>query len=50
VCSDAEFLRRVSLDITGTLPLAEDVTAFLADKSADKRAKKIDELLGAARL
>ncbi len=42
---DAEFLRRVSLDITGTLPPPEEVKAFLGDKSADKRAKKIDELL-----
>lgn len=45
LCSDVEFLRRVSLDIAGTLPRAEEVEAFLADKSADKRAKKIDELL-----
>lgn len=45
VCTDAEFLRRISLDLTGTLPLPEEVTAFLADSSADKRAKKIDELL-----
>ena len=42
---DAEFLRRVSLDITGTLPSAEEVRQFLADSSADKRSKKIDELL-----
>ena len=45
LCSDAEFLRRVSLDLTGTLPLPEEAAAFLADKSADKRSKKIDELL-----
>lgn len=45
VCSDTEFLRRASLDVTGTLPTPEEVTSFLADKSADKRAKKIDELL-----
>jgi hypothetical protein len=43
--SDAEFLRRVSLDITGTLPTPKEVESFLADKSANKRAKKIDELL-----
>ena len=42
---DATFLRRVSLDITGTLPSAAEVEAFLADKSSDKRAKKVDELL-----
>ena len=45
VCSDAEFLRRVSLDLTGTLPTPQDVEAFLADPSPDKRAKKIDQLL-----
>lgn len=44
-CTDAEFLRRVSLDMIGTLPAAAEVEAFLADTSADKRTKKIDELL-----
>jgi hypothetical protein len=42
---DAEFLRRVSLDMTGTLPSPGEVEAFLADKSPDKRARKIDQLL-----
>jgi hypothetical protein len=45
LCSDAEFLRRVSLDSTGTLPTPEEVLAFLADQSPDKRDRKIDELL-----
>lgn len=44
-CTDAEFVRRVSLDIAGTLPTAAEVEAFLADSSADKREKKINELL-----
>jgi hypothetical protein len=43
---DAEFLRRASLDLTGTLPLPEEVEAFLADPSPTKRERKIDELLG----
>jgi len=43
--NDAEFLRRVSLDITGRIPLAADVYEFLADESAGKRAKLIDRLL-----
>jgi hypothetical protein len=45
VCDDADFLRRVSLDITGTLPTAGEVKQFLADHSPDKRERKIDELL-----
>jgi hypothetical protein len=45
VCTDAEYLRRVSLDLTGTLPTADEVVKFLADKSPEKRHKKVDELL-----
>lgn len=45
VCTDAEFLRRVSLDLTGTLPAPDEVLAFLADTSTDKRRRKVDELL-----
>lgn len=45
MCSDAEFLRRASLDVAGTLPTPGEVTKFLADPSPDKRAKKIDQLL-----
>src|SRR5207244_865926 len=44
-CKDEEFLRRVSIDTIGSLPAPDEVRAFLADKSPDKRAKKIDELL-----
>ncbi|MDX1945560.1 MAG: DUF1549 and DUF1553 domain-containing protein [Pirellulaceae bacterium] len=43
--SDAEFLRRVSLDLTGAIPRVADVRAFLADKRPDKRARAIDRLL-----
>ncbi|WP_394822632.1 DUF1549 domain-containing protein [Pendulispora albinea] len=42
---DAGFLRRVHLDLTGRVPSAQAVEAFLADRSADKRAKVIDALL-----
>ena len=42
---DAEFLRRVSLDLTGQIPTADRTKAFLADSSADKRDRLIDELL-----
>jgi hypothetical protein len=44
--SDAEFLRRVTLDLTGTVPTAAETRAFLADKAPDKRARRIDALLG----
>lgn len=44
-CTDAEYLRRVSLDLTGTLPTPAEVTAFLDDSSPDKRARKVEELL-----
>ncbi len=44
-CSDVEFLRRASIDITGSLPDVDEVRAFVADSDLDKRAKKIDELL-----
>jgi hypothetical protein len=42
---DAEFLRRAYLDLTGVIPPAGKVTAFLDSKEPDKRAKLIDELL-----
>jgi uncharacterized protein DUF1549/uncharacterized protein DUF1553/Big-like domain-containing protein len=42
---DAEFLRRVYLDLIGTLPTPAEVEQFLGDKSPDKRAKLIDALL-----
>jgi hypothetical protein len=44
-CTDAEFIRRLSLDICGTLPKAEEVRAFVADGDAQKRAKLVDRLL-----
>lgn len=42
---DAEFLRRVFLDLTGRVPTAEQAVAFLDSKDADRRAKLIDTLL-----
>ena len=45
VASDEEFIRRVSLDVTGMPPTAAQVRAFVADKAKDKRAKLIDRLL-----
>ena len=43
--TDAQFLRRAYLDLAGTLPPPEIVTAFLADPSPDKRARAVDVLL-----
>jgi hypothetical protein len=45
VAEDAEFLRRVYLDITGRIPTGEKAAAFLDSKDRDKRRKLIDELL-----
>jgi len=42
---DAEFLRRAYLDIAGKPPTATRAAAFLADATANKREKLIDELL-----
>ncbi len=44
-CSDALFVRRVHLDVIGTLPTPEETEAFLADKSMHKRRDLIERLL-----
>jgi hypothetical protein len=46
LCSDDEFLRRVSLDVCGVLPTVEEYEKFVADTDPKKREKKVDELLG----
>src|SRR4051812_3529639 len=43
--TDWEFVRRVTLDLTGRIPTPERVITFVADGSANKRAKLVDELL-----
>lgn len=45
VTDDAEFLRRVYLDITGKIPPADKAVAFLDSTDPAKRAKVIDDLL-----
>lgn len=42
---DAEFIRRVYLDITGVIPPGDAVATFLDSREPDKRVKLIDELL-----
>lgn len=44
-CTDEEFLRRTSLDATGTIPTPEQIEQFQADSSPDKRSRWIDSLL-----
>ncbi|MBC8350442.1 MAG: DUF1553 domain-containing protein [Planctomycetes bacterium] len=44
-CTDAEFLRRVYLDVIGMLPTAEEARTFFADTNPDKRKHLIDSLL-----
>lgn len=43
--TDSEFLRRLSIDLIGRVPRPEEVVDFLNDRSADKRRKKVEELL-----
>jgi hypothetical protein len=45
LASDAEFLRRTYLDLTGCIPTAAEARAFLADPAPDKRTRLIDRLL-----
>ena len=42
---DASFLRRIHLDLTGSIPTAQQARDFLADSAADKRTQLIDKLL-----
>ncbi|MCC6537768.1 MAG: DUF1553 domain-containing protein [Bryobacterales bacterium] len=43
--TDEEFLRRISLDLTGRIPSAAEMRAFLENNAPDKRAATIDRLL-----
>lgn len=49
LCSDAEFLRRVSLDLNGMTPTGAEAKAFLDDPAPDKRQKLIEKLLASPR-
>jgi hypothetical protein len=44
-CTDADFVRRVYLDLTGVIPTADQARAFFADQSVEKRERLIDALL-----
>jgi hypothetical protein len=43
--NDFEFIRRITLDLTGRIPTPDRVAAFLADGSPDKRPNLVDELI-----
>lgn len=45
VCTDEEFIRRATLDITGQLPTPAEHDRFLAATAPEKRAQLVDELL-----
>ena len=45
LCSDAVFVRRAYLDLTGTLPSAEEARAFIQSSDKNKRVTLIDSLL-----
>ncbi len=45
LCSEGVFVRRVYLDVIGTLPTAEEARQFLADRGPNKRSALIDRLL-----
>jgi hypothetical protein len=48
VASDSDFVRRVYLDLSGSIPTAEQTRAFLADESPAKRQALVDHLLSSA--
>lgn len=45
VADDATFVRRVTIDICGTLPTVDEITAYVTDSRTDKKARLIDQLL-----
>lgn len=45
LADDSTFMRRVYLDITGTLPTESEVKDFLSNQSTDKRSQLVDKLL-----
>ena len=48
LADDAEFLRRVSLDLNGIIPSADEVREFLSDPSSEKRRSLVDRLIASA--
>lgn len=48
IADDAEFLRRVTLDLAGRIPSAKELQDFLADRRPNKRALAVDALLASS--
>jgi hypothetical protein len=46
ICTDAEFARRVYLDLVGVIPTAAQTRQFITDADANKRQLLIDSLIG----
>jgi hypothetical protein len=46
LCTDEAFLRRVYIDVIGTLPTVDEYRRFMANKAPNKRDLLVDELLG----
>jgi mono/diheme cytochrome c family protein len=48
LCTDADFIRRAAIDLTGLPPSEDDVNAFLADSRENrvKRAELVERLVG----
>lgn len=46
LCTDEEFVRRVYLDVIGTLPTPDEVRTYLADRRADRGERLVEKLLG----
>ncbi len=49
VAGDAEFVRRVYLDLAGRIPSVAEARQFLDDRRPDKRARLVEKLLGGPR-
>jgi hypothetical protein len=48
LCTDEEFIRRVTLDLTGRIPTPDAVRQFLQETSAQKRDRLVDRLLNSS--
>jgi hypothetical protein len=49
LADDAEFLRRVTLDVAGRIPSVAEARAFFQDRAPDKRLRLVERLLASPR-